>query len=185
MEGKFIGIAMREGFLYCNTIPLEGEEEAERDLQRNCYAAWGRVDMMKKALPSESVARKIYSIYSGEREELQGVNFAVHRNERFQNALITMLLIPRGRFTTYGELAKALGTSPRAAGSYAARNPFPLLVPCHRIVRGDMRIGGYGYGPELKARFLMMEGVEVDMKLMKVNPNKLVRADELAMLREV
>lgn len=176
---------MREGLLYCNTIPLEGEREAERDLLRNCYSAWGRLNMVKRHIESDLIARRIHSIYIGESEDLREVDFAVHENERFHNALITMILIPRGRFTTYGELAKVLKTSPRVIGSYAARNPFPLLIPCHRIVRGDMRIGGYGYGPELKARLLKLEGVEVDLNRMKVNPNKLIKANELVRLREV
>ncbi|MCS7103668.1 MAG: MGMT family protein [Candidatus Korarchaeum sp.] len=185
MKGKFIGVAIREGLLYCNTIPLEREEETERDLLRNCYSAWGRLNMLKKPLPSEHIAKKVHSIYVGESEDLKGVNFAVHKNERFQSALITMLLIPRGRFITYGDIARILRTSPRVVGSYAARNPFPLLVPCHRVIRGDMSVGGYGYGPELKARLLMLEGVEVDLRRMKVNPNKLMKAGELMRLREV
>ncbi|MEM2218498.1 MAG: MGMT family protein [Candidatus Korarchaeum sp.] len=185
VEGKFVGIALGGGFLFCNTIPLEGEGEAERDLMRNCHTAWGRLNMVKRSIESDLIARKVHSIYVGEIEDLRGVNFAFHMDERFRNALITMLLIPRGRFTTYGELARVLRTSPRVVGSYAARNPFPLLVPCHRVIRGDMGIGGYGYGPELKARLLMLEGVEVDPKRMKVNPNKLIRSSELVRLREV
>ena len=176
---------MRGELLYCNTIPLGDEGEAERDLMRNCYGAWGKLDMVKEPIPAEALARKIHSIYLGKIEDLRAVNLAVHTNTRFQDALLTIFMIPRGRFTTYGELARALGTSPRLAGTYAAKNPFPLLVPCHRIVRGDMSVGGYGYSPELKAKLLMLEGVDVDLRRMRVNPNKLIRADELVMLREV
>ena len=51
--------------------------------------------------------------------------------------------IPRGYFTTYGVLAKRLGTSPRAVGQALKRNPFAPKVPCHRIVSADFNLGGY------------------------------------------
>lgn len=70
--------------------------------------------------------------------------------------------IPPGQVRTYGELAEAVG-SPRAAravGTAMATNPLPLLVPCHRVVRGDGRIGRYGAGgPARKAAMLGAEGV--------------------------
>jgi len=180
--GKFIGIAKRGELLYCNTIPLGSEGEAEEDLASNCRGAWGALRMVRGRIEDEALAREIYSLYSGEPRSSLRVNFAIHPNKRFQDALKMMSLIPRGVFTTYGELARALNTSPRVIGSYAARNPYPLLIPCHRIVRGDMGVGGYGYGTELKARLLMMEGVEVDLKSMRVNPDKLIRAEGLIAL---
>jgi len=78
-----------------------------------------------------------------------------------------------------------INTSPRAVGLYASKNPFPLIVPCHRVVRGDMRVGGYGYGEELKAQLLIREGIEVDLSRMRVTPNKLIRASDLRRMMEV
>ena len=66
---------------------------------------------------------------------------------------------PRGKITTYGELA-ALSGSPRAAravGSVMARNPWPLLYPCHRVLTGNMGIGGFGPGIALKRTLLTLE----------------------------
>mgnify|MGYP006281460345 CR=1 FL=1 len=61
-----------------------------------------------------------------------------------------MLAIPSGAVRTYGDLARDLGTSPRAVGAAARANPWPVLVPCHRVMaRGDL--GGYG-GPDPEAR---------------------------------
>lgn len=74
--------------------------------------------------------------------------------------------IPRGRVSTYGALAQRIG-SPRAAravGTALARNPFPIIVPCHRAVRSDGSIGGFGGGPEMKRALLEMEGVRFDLK---------------------
>jgi methylated-DNA-[protein]-cysteine S-methyltransferase len=46
-------------------------------------------------------------------------------------------------------------------GRALATNPFPILIPCHRVVRSDGSIGGYGGGPAMKRALLALEGVEV------------------------
>ncbi len=72
--------------------------------------------------------------------------------------------IPYGAVRTYGELARELGTSPRAVGGACARNPIPILVPCHRVVARD-GLGGFagqwetGLALEVKRRLLAVEGV--------------------------
>ena len=76
----------------------------------------------------------------------------------FQRAVWDLLLtIPFGQTVTYGEIAAALGTSPRAAGGAVGRNPLSLIVPCHRVVGADGRLTGYAGGLDRKARLLAME----------------------------
>jgi len=71
-------------------------------------------------------------------------------------------LVPPGRVTTYGAIAKALAVSPRLVGQALAANPNPIVVPCHRVVRSDGSLGGYSMGgPRVKARLLRLEGVPV------------------------
>jgi len=66
---------------------------------------------------------------------------------------------PFGRTVTYGELGGLAGEpDPREVGVMMARNPIPLVVPCHRVVASD-GLGGYGGGIELKRRLLELEGV--------------------------
>jgi len=73
--------------------------------------------------------------------------------------------IPRGRVVTYGELARAAGCrSPRAIGQILRRNPDAPEVPCHRVIRTDLRLGGYAgqvAGPEARRKeaLLAAEGV--------------------------
>jgi len=71
--------------------------------------------------------------------------------------------IPKGKVTTYKEVARALGSprSCRAVGNALARNPHPLKIPCHRVVRSDGKIGGYGFGRRRKTKLLVDEGVEI------------------------
>ncbi|PIN68870.1 cysteine methyltransferase [Candidatus Woesearchaeota archaeon CG11_big_fil_rev_8_21_14_0_20_43_8] len=52
--------------------------------------------------------------------------------------------VPEGKVTTYGEIAKALGTKAfRAIGGALSRNPTPIVVPCHRVVKSNGGIGGF------------------------------------------
>ncbi len=73
--------------------------------------------------------------------------------------------VPKGRVTTYGALAKAAGhpDSPRAIGALMRSNPCAPVVPCHRVVYSDGRLGGYGgvKGISRKILVLRREGVQV------------------------
>lgn len=70
-----------------------------------------------------------------------------------------MTEIPYGEVKTYGEVADGIGSGARAVGSACARNPVPLVVPCHRIVRYD-GIGNFAY-PGLKEQLLALEGAAI------------------------
>jgi methylated-DNA-[protein]-cysteine S-methyltransferase len=67
--------------------------------------------------------------------------------------------IPYGETRTYTDLARAAGNvrAVRAAGSACSRNPIPLVVPCHRVLRSDGSLGGYAGGLEMKQRLLDLE----------------------------
>ena len=67
--------------------------------------------------------------------------------------------IPRGRFRTYRWLAQRVRCpgGVRACGQALHRNPVPLLIPCHRVVRTSKGIGGFAWGKEIKRRLLQIE----------------------------
>ena len=74
--------------------------------------------------------------------------------------------VPRGKVTTYGAIARRMrepGAS-RAVGAALRANPTPIVVPCHRVVRQDGGLAGYGgpTGTERKAELLRGEGVAVE-----------------------
>ena len=83
----------------------------------------------------------------------------------FQEEVLKLVKqIPKGKLMTYGEIARELTGSVRAAravGQAVATNPYPVVVPCHRVVRSDGDIGGYSSGVEKKIRLLSAEGVEI------------------------
>ncbi len=68
--------------------------------------------------------------------------------------------IPYGSVLTYGDIARRLGGAKfsRAVGLSLSKNPFPLLIPCHRVV-GSRSIGGFSQGIGLKRFLLSIEGV--------------------------
>lgn len=74
-----------------------------------------------------------------------------------------LLEVPKGKITTYGELAKAVGlkNGQRAVGKIMNKNPYPVIIPCHRVVKSDGKIGGYAYGEEIKSDMLTREGIVI------------------------
>ena len=75
-----------------------------------------------------------------------------------QKVLKATLAIPVGYVTSYGAIAKAVGGGARAVGNAMACNLFPPIVPCHRVVKSDLSLGGYGTGGlKVKLEFLNRE----------------------------
>ena len=74
-----------------------------------------------------------------------------------------LLQIPEGKVTTYGDLAKAVGLKrgQRVIGTIMKKNPFPIIVPCHRVVKSDGKIGGFVYGERVKSQMLIKEGIKI------------------------
>ncbi|KKW41811.1 MAG: cysteine methyltransferase [Candidatus Magasanikbacteria bacterium GW2011_GWA2_56_11] len=88
----------------------------------------------------------------------------MYQSVSFAETVYRLLLrVPAGRVTTYAALARAAGSvrAVRAVGNALHRNPRPVAVPCHRVVRSSGSLGGYVRGKEEKKRLLEAEGVEV------------------------
>jgi len=88
---------------------------------------------------------------------------SMDKNLRFNEQCYKLLQqIPKGKITTYSEIAKALNSKAwRAVGSAMAKNENLFVIPCHRVVRSDGTIGQYALGSDKKAELLQDEGIEV------------------------
>jgi methylated-DNA-[protein]-cysteine S-methyltransferase len=110
----------------------------------------------------EAIAGRLQAFFRGDAVELADVELDLSELTGFGLALCEALrAIPRGEVVTYGELAALAGRpgAARAAGTFCARNRFPVLVPCHRVVAAG-GIGGYGsLGVDYKRRLLALEGI--------------------------
>jgi methylated-DNA-[protein]-cysteine S-methyltransferase len=82
-----------------------------------------------------------------------------------RKVLRALARISKGKVSTYGTIAAKAGApgGARAAGQGCANNPFPIVFPCHRVVRSDGSLGGFGGGLKLKRAILEMEGVRFDL----------------------
>ncbi len=73
--------------------------------------------------------------------------------------------IPYGKVTSYGCVARKIdSTAYRAVGNALARNPFPIIIPCHRAIRSDRSLGGFQGGLKMKRQILELEGIEFDAR---------------------
>ena len=112
------------------------------------------------AANAERAIAQVEEYLRGEREEFDVVLDWTGVDATHRHVLETLREIaPFGTTVTYGELGRRAGIDdPRDVGVLMARNPIPLVFPCHRVVASD-GLGGYGGGLELKRHLLELEGV--------------------------
>lgn len=110
----------------------------------------------------EEVGRRIRDFLTGRPVEFALDLVDLSRRSHFQRrVLLAESRIPRGWTSTYGRIARRIGepNAARAVGTALARNPFPVIIPCHRAVRQDGSIGGFQGGEEMKRELLAYEGI--------------------------
>ncbi len=94
---------------------------------------------------AEGILRKVRRSLSNEMLRISLVDrlHMDHLTEFERRVYLATLDVPLGEVVSYGELARRIGTSPRAVGQALARNPFSPVIPCHRVVRKDGSLGGF------------------------------------------
>lgn len=79
-----------------------------------------------------------------------------------RRVLLEVSKIPFGEVTTYKKISESLNTRGyRAVGTAIGKNPFPIIIPCHRVVKSDGRIGNYRGGVRMKREILKNEGIKI------------------------
>jgi O-6-methylguanine DNA methyltransferase len=110
----------------------------------------------------ERLERAVHRAFDGVRAK--DVPVDLRALTEFERAVLHKTMeIPRGEVRPYAWVAREIGRprAVRAVGSALAHNPIPFVIPCHRVVRADGRIGEYGAGgPEAKREVLATEGVD-------------------------
>ncbi|MEI7857411.1 MAG: methylated-DNA--[protein]-cysteine S-methyltransferase [Methanomicrobiales archaeon] len=100
-------------------------------------------------------------------------SFALHEDTVYSHIYREVRNVPYGTTATYGDIAKNTGTSPRVVGQAMARNPTPLVIPCHRIV-GANGIGGFSPSVEIKEALLAME-IKVLRKILQGKKDRIIK----------
>ncbi|HEY5520070.1 MAG TPA: methylated-DNA--[protein]-cysteine S-methyltransferase [Candidatus Limnocylindrales bacterium] len=155
-------------------------ERADRseagDFEEAFRATFGRSVRRVERAP-ELVQRIIDARIWGRAGSQPKMRFELDQLPDFERqVLLKVLEIPRGEVRPYAWVAAELGRplAVRAVGNAVARNPIPFVIPCHRVVRSDGRIGNYGAGgPTAKRAVLASEGVDVNT--LETLPNRGVR----------
>lgn len=116
------------------------------------------------------LSRVIKHLHTGE-DDLKDIPVDIQASPFHRQVLDALRDIPPGEVMTYGEVAGKLGHSraARAVGSACARNPVPIIIPCHRVVPASRGLGNYsgGEGQDTKAAILTKEGALAKMKVLK------------------
>jgi methylated-DNA-[protein]-cysteine S-methyltransferase len=135
-------------------LPTENPEELLADLA-------GRISPRVLETPAalDEERRELDDYFAGRRQDFElAIDWQLSHGFLLR-ARQGIAAIPYGETRTYTDLARGAGNerAVRAAGSACSRNPIPLVVPCHRVLRSDGSLGGYAGGLEMKERLLEME----------------------------
>ena len=116
---------------------------------------WGRGRDQDDTPLLREACRQLQAYFDGTRSAFD-LPLAPHGTPFQQRVWAALCEIPAGQTRSYGEIARQVGSAPRAIGQANGANPIPILIPCHRVVAAGGGLGGYsgGQGPETK-RFLL------------------------------
>jgi methylated-DNA-[protein]-cysteine S-methyltransferase len=153
------GIAWAERGIAGTQLPEEDRSATRARLQQ-------RFPNAKETQPAPAIAdavRRITALLRGERIDLSDVAVDMESIPEFErDVYVAAREIPAGATTTYGEIAKRIGrpTQAREVGVALAKNPFAIVVPCHRVVAANGKTGGFsaGGGVTTKLKLLGIEG---------------------------
>jgi methylated-DNA-[protein]-cysteine S-methyltransferase len=156
----FCAIAWSDAGIARFHLPTNTAEATQRSLLRRL------VDAEPATPPAEvsAVIEAAKRYFAGERVDFSNVSLDLHgQDEFFLEIYAAARRIGWGQTTTYGSLAKELGAGPEAArevGQAMAKNPVPLIIPCHRVLAAGGKLGGFSApgGSATKQRMLEMEG---------------------------
>jgi O-6-methylguanine DNA methyltransferase len=156
VDGVWFGVACDEKHVFATSFGKD-KETAVKSLT-DCLPLDAAFQSTSSPSPfAEQALRSVKSVYDGKGES-QTLLLATERLSPFYKRVLEVTrLIPVGYVASYGALSEAAGGSPRAVGGVMAANPFAPIVPCHRVVRSDFTLGGYGGGLDVKAEMLTRE----------------------------
>ncbi len=120
--------------------------------------------MPGKNIKINRIARQINMHINGKNVQFSTDILDLAKLGNFQRKVLqSTCKIPKGRVGSYGSIAKKVGVprGARAVGQALATNPFPIIIPCHRVIKSDGSIGGFGDNIELKRKLLFVEGVNI------------------------
>ena len=136
---------------------------------KSAHRAAGRATRLDESLSTaqKSLVRRLQEFAEGTPQDFSDIGVDVESYTSFQRRVLNQCRrIPWGSTVTYAELARRSGSrgAARAVGNVMAQNPIPLIVPCHRVVGAQNRLGGFSApsGTTMKKRLLEREAVSLE-----------------------
>jgi O-6-methylguanine DNA methyltransferase len=177
LDGVWFGVAFAQQQIVASSFSASQQSTLHNILTIIPCNAPFQVFHEPSAFAKETFA-SLKKIYDGENVNVSFPLAYAYLPTYTQNVLKATLQIPLGYITSYGLIAKAVGGGPRAVGNVMASNPFAPIVPCHRVVKSDFTLGGYGGGLKVKVEllsrekrgFLWPKEVQVNGRSLKVFP---------------
>ncbi|WP_308749236.1 methylated-DNA--[protein]-cysteine S-methyltransferase [uncultured Anaerococcus sp.] len=105
---------------------------------------------------------QLLEYFEGKRTNFDHLELLDPKGTDFQKSVWRSLLkIPYGETSSYKEIAKNIGNprATQAVGTAIGKNPFLIIIPCHRVIKADGSLGGFAYGRETKRKLLKIEGI--------------------------
>lgn len=105
---------------------------------------------------------QLLEYFEGKRTNFDHLELLDPKGTDFQKSVWRFLLkIPYGETSSYKEIAKNIGNprATQAVGTAIGKNPFLIIIPCHRVIKADGSLGGFAYGRETKRKLLKIEGI--------------------------
>jgi methylated-DNA-[protein]-cysteine S-methyltransferase len=161
-----VGISSSTNKIIGISIPQDKLNESVAEISSRCQEYEISNDYIE-------TAKNISRIYKGENFtfDLEILDLEVPKSKNIKSVvktpfardvLIQTSKIPFGEVRTYKYIAEKLGSHAyRAVGTALGKNPFPIVIPCHRVVKSNMKIGEYRGGSEMKKEILENEGVRL------------------------
>jgi len=159
----FCGIAWSESGITRFQLPTNNAAATERLLLR-------RIARAKAAEPTPHIAGVIDAVrryFEGSKVDFSDLTLDLAGQDELFNKIYGLVRrLQWGQTTTYGALAKEIDADPRLArdvGQAMAKNPIPLIIPCHRVLAAGGKVGGFSApgGAQSKVRMLQLEGIAV------------------------
>ena len=160
----FCGIAWNNVGITRFQLPVRSVDAAERLVLR-------RISSAKPGAPTPEIAEAVAAAkryFEGEPTDFSGFTLDLHDQDAlFKQIYLAARQVGWGHTTTYGALAKELSAGPEAArdvGQAMAKNPVPLIIPCHRVLAAGGKVGGFSApgGAATKIHMLKLEGVMIE-----------------------
>ena len=155
----WIGLAWNSRGLVALNLPRSTRGRARRDLQREYPDG-----IVHEHAPAEMI-RELEEYAAGRRRAFD-LPLDWSSIKPFQRAVLQAAsTIPFGETRSYGWIAQKIGNpkAARAVGQALGANPIPIVLPCHRVINSNGRLGGYGGGLPMKVMLLKLEGVALNL----------------------